>query len=513
MTARPEPSIGELMDARDRRELLRAWTPAVGLALLAVAAWIGIGHLPPVPELDPFDGVTVTKVSEPTTLEELRVTDEGPDGLRFARDLSYRKSGDNAVLVDLGAKEIVYRLAIDHVPFVNNDGGGAFFFDSLCKPDSLHNRASSLLDRWRLPPVIPEESALAIGRLNMDIPAIVGVGTLPLTVNFNSRQINAADMEAFTGWGMLQLSTVPRFAGCADRRSLVDGRLLGRMPIPGPCYYLGGNAAVCLSPYGVARVDLGTSEYQVVHAMRGDRWVDGNPAMTHVYRRDGKRFLGAFLKDPGPILGAWRNRAVAVIRPPGVRNHAIVTVELSDPPRVDEYTPSLEGFQVEEGVQDDDWLWGGVRGINHARRLILCASSKSVEDQRDYLLLNAEDGRVIYRHRALDAFFVGEDYLRTRELIEMPRVTNPNDADRRAESSGNYREHWVEVDSEFGGAVFPDAVEQEESPQVAGMTTPSPAEEQFFRGQVAANDGESTPTKPVYRYHRLDDLIPKEEKP
>ena len=41
-------SIGSLMDARDRRELLRAWTTPLCIALFAVAVYCALQFLPAV---------------------------------------------------------------------------------------------------------------------------------------------------------------------------------------------------------------------------------------------------------------------------------------------------------------------------------------------------------------------------------------------------------------------------------------------------------------------------------
>lgn len=60
----PDTSVGPLMDARDRRERFGAWITLAWLGLFALGVRIGIGYLPPVPEKDPFEGITLTKVNE-----------------------------------------------------------------------------------------------------------------------------------------------------------------------------------------------------------------------------------------------------------------------------------------------------------------------------------------------------------------------------------------------------------------------------------------------------------------
>ncbi len=458
----PDTSVGPLMDARDRRERLGAWITLAWLGLFALGVRIGIGYLPPVPEKDPFEGITLTKVNEPTTLEDLNLSRRPiDDGSRYLawRTTDHYSQSPVPVIVDIEKREIVARLSEEASKrsLLPGDDGNLIILASAVT-DNLQSRTANFLQQVGMPPFIPEERCGLVGELSLSGGGCGRIGRLPESYaapNFSTgsdRALHSMEntMSFFAPWF--------QNGGFYPTSSLVDvgsGRVLKRLPIPGRAWFLGDNAALCLSPYGVARVDLQRDEYEIVYPIEGTHYPETGMTMTVPYLQDDRRFLGAFFWD-------IERRSPFALR-----------IELSDPPRVERLAPSLQEFERKVEVTPYSSAWTKVEGMNYARGLLLARiATWDPVTRMEFHVLESSTGRTIYSREAVEMSFIGSDHLRIREKVDLPQLAGP------VAPMDESTERHIEMAMSLGN------------------------------GDVV----QTTRTMEVFRYIRLDDLIPKEEK-
>jgi hypothetical protein len=419
MKTPPDSSVGPLMDARDRRELLRAWTTPLCIALFAVAVSCALQFLPAVKEPKALDGVVFNRAADGAMFHDLFLEESPVAAQRYFLSYPPPKFDDTnecllVELVELPGNRLVGSVAVRSGRDYNGvfwgiDGVGLFAAEEF-EPDTLRNRLVRAALALHLPEWIAEEEATLIGELPLTGGPCVRLGAVPFRTNTADispdRSMALCVRESNRSLSLPGFRSVEFYPAMA-LVSLKDGTVKRELPLPGHAYFLNDRSALCLAPVGIVQVDLETGEYELVCEVDPDY----RPEIfrSRRYQQAGRSWLGV-LQSPLEEEGALAMR-----------------IEMSDPPRVEQLPLAVPGDQV--------------TGINYARGLAILESSPE-SGTPSYHLVDWRSGEVLLSRERNDVAdiprFVGEDYLQIRDPIELPPLAGPVLPDARQRNPESY---------------------------------------------------------------------------
>lgn len=386
----PEIDDGAVRGRRIARVL------AILAAAIALTIMVGPRFLPPVPQNNTFLNPGFAPPDESLSFDSV-----GRVGMRADPDRELYFGGfrwpgtyfGRWCLVDLPTRRIIGVYGTERMWLFSSNPGIVYGYQTF-NPDTYFNRVVLCLEKVGLPPVYRAEHT-QIGLFHPLEGRFESLGAVPFGSPFGYRPYcDISSDQQLVLW-----SSGRRLGGVGHPApvmfyeplyplnqlvSLKDCRVVREMPIPGECFFLSNTAAICLSPYGVARIDLVDGTYEIVHQGTMVYLLDPS-GRSQRYTVGGRQFLGVVCFDP--VSNAYD----------------ALRIELSDPPRIERLNYSLPDLDPEATIRVSPWL--DLSEVNFARDLVILSRNFT------QYLVDAKTNRILLTREHADVRFIGNDLL------------------------------------------------------------------------------------------------------